>query len=117
MSEREPIDTAVLNGLLGSVGGDLEFLGELLATYFDDSPNQLATMHAALAAGDADQFRRAAHSLKSNSASFGAMALSGLCKSLEDLGKAGTLQGAGELLAQAEQEYGRVQAALQAAAG
>jgi HPt (histidine-containing phosphotransfer) domain-containing protein len=116
MVESDPIDGAVLDGLLDSLGGDLEFLGELLQTYFDDAPDQFKTLHAALAAGDAEAFRRAAHSLKSNSANFGAMALSGMCKELEEMGKSGTLEGADPQIARAEEEYARVRAALESAA-
>ena len=115
MEESDIIDRAVLDGLLETVGGDREFLGELLQTYFDDAPKLLGAMHAALDAGDADEFRRAAHSLKSNSNSFGAMQLSRMCKELEDMGKAGTLEGAGSKIISAEEEYTRVRAALEAA--
>jgi len=114
MAEADPIDRAVFDGLVESVGGDREFVAELLQTYFDDSPRLLEAMHGALAAGDAAEFRRAAHSLKSNSANFGAMALSRLAKGLEEMGKAGTLDGAAAGIAQAEVEYARVKAALQA---
>jgi HPt (histidine-containing phosphotransfer) domain-containing protein len=113
MVEPDVIDRAVLDGLLESVGGDEEFLAELLQTYFDDSPQLLTTLHTALDAGDAEGFRRAAHSLKSNSANFGAMALSRMSKELEDMGKTGTLDGAGPKIAQAEEEYARVRAALE----
>jgi len=115
MEEQDAIDHAVLEGLLESVGGDREFLAELLQTYFDDAPRLLEAMHAALSAGSAEEFRRAAHSLKSNSASFGAMPLSRMSKELEDMGRAGTLDGAGKGVAAAEAEYARVKAALEAA--
>ena len=72
----EVIDRAALDVLLETVGGDLEFLGELIGDFFDDSPQQLAAAGEALEADDAEALRRAAHSLKSNSANFGAMALS-----------------------------------------
>lgn len=117
MVETDVIDRAVLDGLLDSLGGDREFLSELLQTYFEDAPVQLAALHSALAAGDAEAFRRAAHSLKSNSANFGALNLSGMCKELEDRGKAGALDGAAEKVALAETEYLRVKAALEAIAG
>jgi HPt (histidine-containing phosphotransfer) domain-containing protein len=115
MTESDVIDHAVLDALLESVGGDQGFLAELLQTYFDDAPSQLATLYTALAAGDAEAFRRAAHSLKSNSASFGAMKLSRMSKELEDLGKAGTLDGSGPKIASAEEEYALVRAALESA--
>lgn len=114
MGEADSVDRAVYDALVESVGGDREFMAELLQTYFDDAANLLATMHTALAAGNAGEFRRAAHSLKSNSATFGAMALSRMAKGLEEMGKAGTLEGAAAGLAQAEAEYARVKAELQA---
>jgi HPt (histidine-containing phosphotransfer) domain-containing protein len=117
MTEAEAIDRVVFGNLLESTGGDREFLAELLEVYFEDAPNLLDRMHAALAAGDADEFRRAAHSLKSTSANFGAMVLSGMSKGLEDLGKTGKLDGASERLALAEAEYARVRAELDAIAG
>jgi HPt (histidine-containing phosphotransfer) domain-containing protein len=116
MSQSDPVDRTVLDGLLDSLGGDKEFLTELLQTYLEDSPRLLAAMRTALLAGNAEDFRRAAHTLKSNSASFGAMTLSRLARALEELGKAGTLASAAADLAQAEAEYARVRAALEAAA-
>jgi HPt (histidine-containing phosphotransfer) domain-containing protein len=117
MGDSNTIDRAVFDGQLEAIGGDREFLSELLQVYFDDSPKLLATMSSALAAGEPAEFRRAAHSLKSNSASFGAMHLSRMCKELEDMGKAGTLDGAAERLALAEAEYARVQVELEQIAG
>jgi HPt (histidine-containing phosphotransfer) domain-containing protein len=71
-------------------------------------------MRQAVERGDAAGLRLAAHSLKSNSADFGAMTLSNLCRELEGLGKAGRLDGAAEKVTQAEAEYERVKAALEA---
>jgi HPt (histidine-containing phosphotransfer) domain-containing protein len=112
MKGSDIIDGPVFDGLLESIGRDREFLDDLLQTYFEDSPNLLGAMHAALVAGNADEFRRAAHSLKSNSKSFGATELSRMCKELEDMGKAGTLDRGAEGLVQAEAEYARVRAEL-----
>jgi HPt (histidine-containing phosphotransfer) domain-containing protein len=114
MAETDMIDRGVLERLLESFGGDMEFLAELLQTYFDDSPRQIATMQVAAAAGDAEALRRAAHSLKSNSANFGAMALSAKCKELELLGKAGTLDGAADRIAVVAADYEQVRGVLEA---
>ena len=114
MPEPEVIDRATLNNLLAATGWDETFFGELMDTYFDDTPQLLAAMRQSVATGKAEELRRAAHSLKSNSANFGALALSGMCKQLEEIGKNGALANIGERLAQAEAEYERVRAALQA---
>ena len=117
MTINEAIDRAVLDELLDSLGGDREFLAELLDTFYDDTPQQLETIRQGLSSGDAEVVRRAAHSIKSNSATFGAMHLHGLCKALEDKGKVGDLEGAAELTAAIEEEYQRVKSELQEASG
>ena len=111
----ETIDTAALERLREEMGGDESFLAELIDTYLEDSPQQLAAMAAAVQAGDATSLQRAAHSLKSNSASFGARALAALCQELEAMGKVGTLESAAPRVAQAAAGYEQVRRALQAA--
>jgi HPt (histidine-containing phosphotransfer) domain-containing protein len=107
------IDNKVFAELKENVGAD--FIGELIDTYLTDAPHMVADMHQALATGDADGFRRAAHSLKSNSATFGAMTLSALAKELEMMGKSGTLEGAPGKLTQLEAEYKKAEEELKKA--
>jgi HPt (histidine-containing phosphotransfer) domain-containing protein len=107
------IDRMVLDGLLASFGGDMEFLGEMLDTFYDDSPRQLEAARAGLATGDIEVVRRAAHSLKSNCANFGALDLAGQCRELEMLAKAGSLEGGTEMLARISARYEQARAALQ----
>ena len=117
VQERDPganLDRAALESLRETVGGDPEFLVELIDTFLEDAPQLLADMGQAVEQGDAGGLRLAAHSLKSNSADFGAKALSALCKELEMMGKAGALDGAVERVAQAKAEYERVKTTLQA---
>ena len=106
------IDYVVFENLKEMMGAD--FIGELVDTYLQDSPEMLRQMQQALDTQDADTFRRAAHSLKSNSANFGAMQLSTLARQLEQIGKENRLDQAGEPLAQAQVEYARVEQALEA---
>jgi HPt (histidine-containing phosphotransfer) domain-containing protein len=115
VSERDPINRAALDDLVATTGGDPAFLAELIDTYFEDSGTLLPAMRNAVVAGSAEQLRRAAHSLKSNSASFGAQELTLLCRELEEQGRAGSLGGAADRLAQVEAEYDRVRRALEAA--
>ncbi len=79
------IDPNAFENLKQMAGAD--FIGELIATFLEDSPQLIAQLRAALQAGDAETFRRAAHSLKSNAATFGASDLSALAKELEMLGR------------------------------
>jgi len=60
-----------------------EFAAELIDTFLEEAPLMLAELRAARANTNADTFRRAAHSLKSNSQTFGALALGALARELE----------------------------------
>jgi HPt (histidine-containing phosphotransfer) domain-containing protein len=107
----EPVlDQGTLDRLRDSVGE--EFLGELVGTFLEDTPAQLTKLRSALERGDAEEARRAAHTLKSNGATFGAEGFAGLCRELEATAKGGALAGADELVSRAEAEYARVEAAL-----
>jgi two-component system, sensor histidine kinase and response regulator len=114
MAEPDVLDRAALADLLAMTGGDAAFLAELIDTYVADTPQQLATIRQSLESGDAEAVRRAAHSLKSNSATFGAATLAETGAQIEARGKTGELAGTGELVARADAEYDRVRRALRA---
>ncbi len=79
------LDINTFNALKQSVGAD--FVRELMDTFFEDANTQMQEMNSALASNDVETFRRAAHSLKSNAATFGATDLSALARELEMLGR------------------------------
>ena len=106
------VDSAALDRLRESVGE--EFLGELVGAFLDDAPAKLTTLRDAFERGDAEEARRAAHTLKSNGATFGAEGFSELCRQLEEKAKAGLLADGAELVERAEAEYARVEGALAA---
>ena len=85
----------------------------MIGAFLTDAPQLIAQMHEAITANDVDTCRRAAHSLKSTSANFGAMILSALAKELELVAKAGALDDAGDKLPRVEVEFGRVKKELQ----
>jgi CheY-like chemotaxis protein/HPt (histidine-containing phosphotransfer) domain-containing protein len=104
------LDQAAFEQLRATMGAD--FLGELLPTFIEDSGELVGTMRRALGARDTDAFRRAAHSLKSNAASFGALTLSHLARDLETLAKSGSLDGAAGRVERLANECERVVRAL-----
>ena len=112
MTEPGAIDPKALDDLLEAVGGDQAFLDELIDTYLEDSPNLLSAIESALATGSAEELRRAAHSLKSNSANFGAQNLADLCKDLEESARRNELDGAASRVEQIMAEYQKVKQAL-----
>lgn len=79
------IDMSTFEELKQNAGAD--FIDELIDTFLEDGPKLINQLKDALKAGDAEAFRRAAHSLKSNGATFGATQLSQLAKDLEVIGK------------------------------
>jgi HPt (histidine-containing phosphotransfer) domain-containing protein len=111
------LDSTALDRLRKTVGGDAAVLAELIDSFLEDAPKLLTTLRQASQKGDVAGVRLAAHSLKSNAADFGAMHFSNLCKELEQLGKAGNLEGATALVEQVELEYEKVRMALEALRG
>ena len=84
----EPIlDEAVLADLRASVGDDQEFMVDLVETYVTEGGANMDGLLAAAAAGDCAAIVRPAHTLKSTSASLGAMRLSSICRGIEQAGR------------------------------
>ena len=101
----EGLDTVALERLRAALGPGF---GALLSTFVEDSEELVKTMRRALGEQRADTLRRAAHSLKSNAAGFGAVTLSSLAKDLEALAKSGSLDGAASCVERLATECERV---------
>jgi len=104
------IDREIYDELIATAGA--EFVAELVDTFLAEAPLMLDDLRSALAAGEADRFRRAAHSLKSNSNTFGASTLGAMARTIELGGLEPVLAAKGEPLAALEREYARVAQAL-----
>jgi HPt (histidine-containing phosphotransfer) domain-containing protein len=85
----ELIDRSVLEGLSESVGED--FMGELIDTFLEEAPGMFKEIEQALSESDAEGFRRAAHSLKTNANTFGATELAERAKELEYMARENNL--------------------------
>ena len=116
---REPIrgedgvlDGAALDTLLELTGGDTAFLAEMIDTFLEDTPTIIAEMRSAAASGDPASLRRAAHTLKSNSRTFGAHRLGELCRQIEEFAATTRGDDAAQLVDSIAGEYRRVEAAL-----
>jgi len=113
----EPVEYVALDDgalkNLRDLGGD-EFLDEVIDAFLADAPELVATLRRSLDDGNAEELRRAAHTLKSNGATLGAEGFADLCRTLEQRGKAGELDGASELVDRIEQEYRPLEEALSA---
>jgi histidine phosphotransfer protein HptB len=111
MSVQSIIDPATFEALKDAMGAD--YINELVQVYFEETPQLLSKLLGALAQQDCEEFRRAAHSIKSTSNSFGALELGALAKELEMLGKEARLEGAADKVDALEREYAAVQKRLE----
>ena len=106
-------DPAVLEELRASMGDDDDGFGiELAEAYLADGPTQLAAMEAAIAANDASAVVRPSHTLKSSSATLGALRLAEVCRGFEHAGRAGTVGGEGADPTTLRAEWEAAEAAL-----
>ncbi len=104
------LDAAALQNLR-DLGGD-EFLAEVVDAFLGDAPELVASLRRSLDDGNAEELRRAAHTLKSNGATLGAEGFAELCRALEQRAKDGRLDDAAELVSEVEQAYGVLEESL-----
>ncbi len=110
MGTQEIIDAATFGELKDLMGAD--FMIELIDTYNLETGQVIEQLHQALAASDAPSFGRLAHSIKSSSASLGALAFSQQARELEMMGKANDLTEAGPKLEQLTTDFQQVKNCL-----
>jgi CheY-like chemotaxis protein/HPt (histidine-containing phosphotransfer) domain-containing protein len=104
-----------LKRLMDTIGDDdPDVLAALIDTFLRDVPRLVDGARRGLQQGQADEVQRAAHTLKSNGAAFGAMRFSELSRELESVARSGTVEGAAELIERVEAEYESVRIALEA---
>ncbi|MHB8634448.1 MAG: response regulator [Thermoplasmatota archaeon] len=85
------LDAEAFAELERGLGGDPNVVRELAATYIDESAHLLDELRAGLASSHKETVQRAAHTLKSTSATFGATRLAELSREMEGLARQGLL--------------------------
>ena len=115
MAQRDVINRHALDNIraLSSDRGDA-LVHKVVEAYVGDTPQQLQALRRAIAAFDANNLRKTAHSLKSSSANVGAETLARLCKEMETLGRTETTEGASGILTDMELEFQAVRNSLSA---
>ncbi len=91
-----------------------QMLPSLVDDFIKDAPRLISEARNAAEEGRTADLRRAAHTLKSNSASFGAMGLSSLSRQIEETAKEGRCEGAEAMLYRIEDEFAVASAELKA---
>jgi CheY-like chemotaxis protein/HPt (histidine-containing phosphotransfer) domain-containing protein len=111
----EVLDARALEQLRATLGREADrMLPALIEQFYRDADRLLGQAHQAIEQGRVEDLRIAAHSLKSTSATFGAMALSAVAREVESLACRGKLEGVVEQLTRAEAEFASAKTALEA---
>ena len=92
--------------------GAPDLLERIVALYLHDVPKLVHSMREAIAAGDGIALQRAAHTLKSSSATLGAFHLAKLCNEMEVQARDKHLVDPGQWISRIECESARVCALL-----
>jgi HPt (histidine-containing phosphotransfer) domain-containing protein len=111
MEEQAIIDTPTYNQLKEVMGAD--FVAEIIDTYYNETGVLIDQLSQALTSGDAVSFGRYAHSIKSSSASLGALVFSRQARELEMMGKENNLSGAGLKLERLSADFLQVKQCLE----
>ncbi len=88
------------------------FVKDLIDSFLDDSPNQIAMLKESNISGDATTLERTAHTLKSSSMTFGVNQFTTLVAELEKKARQGDLRDAATLIERCEKEYSEVRKIL-----
>jgi two-component system, sensor histidine kinase and response regulator len=91
---------------------DPEWLASILEKFVEDAASRIVKLVVASESADAAQLGQVAHALKGSSGNIGAAGMVATCQQLQALGKSGSVQGAGDLIAALEKEFARVRTAL-----
>jgi HPt (histidine-containing phosphotransfer) domain-containing protein len=97
-----------VRALSDMLGGDCEALAELVDAFVDEAPERLVELRRGAEQGDAALAGRAAHTLKSNGLTFGAVELAALCRRLEVAAGEGELAASRELIDRVDLQWARV---------
>lgn len=95
---RGELDPEAVSGLFDMLGADHEALAEIVDAFLEEGPERVAEVSEGLVSGDAALIGRAAHTLKSNAATFGAGKLESASRALEESARAGNLTNAPALV-------------------
>lgn len=108
------LDGATMRKLMEDIGGEAEVMRELVETFLEEGPRLVGLMRESFDGGDLRTLNRCAHSLRSSSATFGAVQLSRLCRDLEQATESATPQDADARVRDIQGEWALVEGELRA---
>ncbi len=101
----QALDADTVRALYELLGEDREAFAEIVDAFLDEAPRRLAELRRGVDEFDAVLAGRAAHTLKSNGGTFGAVELVSLCRRLEVAARANDLAGSADLLAAVDAQW------------
>lgn len=93
------------DSLLGRMGGDEEFVKEVVDIFLIDAPLQMSAIKASIEKKDIEGIRTSAHTLKGASANVDALTMRDLCFNLESAARQGAVENVESMLKSLEQEF------------
>jgi signal transduction histidine kinase/CheY-like chemotaxis protein len=109
----EILDPAAWSRLRAMLGAkSVEMLPTLIDTFMQEAVQLQEEAARAVQQGKPNELRRAAHTLKSNAANFGATAMAAACLELENVGRNNSVEGAEDLLVKIAKEFEQVKVSL-----
>ncbi len=111
--EHSIIDTTILNSLRDMMSGNEMEFQQLLNCYLAEAPKCIQNIQVLSATKNTQALWKAAHSLKSSSASVGATNLAQICKQLEAKGRSNDIESIQEICSQLYREYELVKKTLE----
>ena len=113
MAEPQVLDRAVMATLRQlTTPGEPDVLTEVLRLFLQEVPPRMDRLRIAYAAGNIEEVYRAAHSLKGSAGNIGAQRFMGVCRQLDEMGRAGDLAEAAPLVNALALEYQTVAAEI-----
>ena len=112
----DPADSAMNwtpERMLSRLDGDTELATQLAEIFIDEYPRMIERLRGAVAAGSADEVRRAAHALKGSVSNFIDGGPTATAFELETMGRNGQLEGTQAMLDRLEQEIVALTVCLQ----
>lgn len=103
------LDYDNLNMLKEVIGDDLK---AILESFNEITPQVIDQLAQAIKQQDAAEVRHHAHTLKGSAANIGAIELPALCYELENMGRAGELEGAEAIFSQIQTSYTNLSSAV-----
>jgi len=100
-------------GFIARAMDDMDLARLLITTFLADMPAQIASLSAALAAGEVKLAERQAHRIRGAAANMGAEAFRETANLLEEAGRTGNLEGMRQLMHELEKRFATLKDALE----